>query len=236
MLSKVKINRKDSHLLDTIGIEGGIKGGVELEDALTEMSEAFPDGVERRYIHIVVRLPTVTQGEVVEDPTDILARLNTEFKNTLESGSDCPPPSAAAKSNQYRAIQGGPRKIYDGRYAQSKPVDTTAPPIQLFNPAFAFFSSKAFDPTYEVPDDILRATPTLMAEFATIYSKEDDRRSNLVSLLDNMLGHRFVKERIRDDKCISDGVIFAFHDKIPICLIVDEEKDDFGDGGSDPSV
>ncbi|KAG2103787.1 uncharacterized protein F5147DRAFT_638712 [Suillus discolor] len=200
------------------------------------MSEAFPDGVERRYIHIVVRLPTVTRGEVVEDPTDILARLNTEFQNTLKLGSDCPLPSEAAESNQYCAIQGGPRKIYDGRYAQSKPADTTAPPIQLFNPAFAFFSSKAFDPTYEVPNDILRATPTLMAEFATIYSKEDDRRSNLVSLLDNVLGHGFVKEQIRDGKCVPDGVALAFYDKIPICLIVDEEKDDFGDGGSDPSV
>ncbi|KAG2061139.1 hypothetical protein BDR06DRAFT_1002309 [Suillus hirtellus] len=233
---QVKINRKDSHLLDTIGIEGGIKGGVELEDALTEMSEAFPDRVERRYIHIVVRLPTVTQGEVMEDPTDILARLNTEFKNTLESGSDCPPPSEAAQSDQYRAIQGGPRKIYDGRYARSKPADTSAPPIQLFNPAFAFFSSKAFDPTYEVPIDILCATPTLMAEFATVYSEEDDRRSNIVSLLDNVLGHRFVKEQIRGGKCIPDGVVYAFHNKIPICLIVDEEKDQFGGGGSDPSV
>lgn len=58
---------------------------------------------------------------------------------------------------------------------------------------------------------------------------EDDRR-------DNMLGHRFVKEQIRDGKCIPDGVALAFHDKVPICLIVDEEKDEFGDGGSDSSV
>jgi hypothetical protein len=157
-----------------------------------------------------------------------------EFKNTLRL--KYPIPSEAAKSNQYREIQGGPRKIYDGRYNQSAPGDTTAPPIQLFNPAFAYFSSKAFDPEYEVPLDTLRDVQNLMTGFATIHSKENVRRSKLVSLLENVIGHPIVQENTRGGKCIPDGVVLTFHDKIPIYLIINEDKNEFGDGASDPSV
>ncbi|KAG2082262.1 hypothetical protein BD769DRAFT_1633430 [Suillus cothurnatus] len=138
----------------------------------------------------------------MEDPTDHMAELN----------------KVAAKSKEYCTIQGGPTKIYDGRYAHKKPADTTAPPIQLFNPAFAYFSSKAFDPEYI----------ELMTKFAAIHASENDRRQNVASLLEKVIQHLLLHTKSRRGKCIPDAV--AIH------LIVVEEKNEFGDGGSDPSV
>lgn len=74
---------------------------------------------------------------------------------------------------------------YDGRYAHARPADTTAPPIliQLFNPAFAYFSSKVFDPEYAVPDEILRDVQKLRTKFAAIHANENVRQQNVSSLL-----------------------------------------------------
>ncbi|KAG1799658.1 hypothetical protein EV424DRAFT_1545903 [Suillus variegatus] len=65
---------------------------------------------------------------------------------------------------------------YDSRYAHARPADTTAPPIliQLFNPAFAYFSSKVFDPEYAVPDEILRDVQKLRTKFAAIHANENE--------------------------------------------------------------
>lgn len=71
-----------------------------------------------------------------------------------------------------------------------------------------------------------------MTGFATIDSEENVRRSKLVSLLDKVIGQCFMQ----DGKCIPDGAVLAFHDKIQIYLIVDEEKNELGDGGLDPLV
>ncbi|KAG2093759.1 uncharacterized protein F5147DRAFT_820940 [Suillus discolor] len=140
----------------------------------------------------------------MEDPTDHMAELNK-----------------AAKFKEYCRIQGGPTKIYDGRYAHEKPADTTAPPIHLFNPAFAYFSSKVFDPEYVVPDETLRDVQELMTKFAAIHANENDRQQNAIQ-------HPLLHTKSRRGKCIPDAV--AIH------LMVVEEKNEFGDGGSDPSV
>jgi hypothetical protein len=158
------------------------------------------------------------------------------FKNAVKLGSTGLTPSEAAKSTEYRRRQAGPGKIYDGRYAQNETVDTTAPPIQLFNPAFAYFLSKAFNPEYNVPIETLRDIQHLMTKFATIHPNEDDRKSNITSLLEKVLGQPFVTARTRDGKCHPDGVVLSSYNHIQIHLIIIEEKNEFGDGHSDPSV
>jgi len=77
-------------------------------------------------------------------------------------------------------IQARQAAIYDDRYACNEPADTNTPPIQLFNPAFAYFSSKAFDATYAVPNDTLRIAQEFITESAAIHSKEDNRKKLLL--------------------------------------------------------
>ncbi|KAG0707668.1 hypothetical protein DFH29DRAFT_994698 [Suillus ampliporus] len=65
-LWKVKIKWKDLLSL-TIGDEGGFKPdcGVKLDNPMSKLSGVFTDGVEQRYVHIVVRLPTLTREPAV---------------------------------------------------------------------------------------------------------------------------------------------------------------------------
>ncbi|KAG1834019.1 hypothetical protein DFJ58DRAFT_735930 [Suillus subalutaceus] len=227
-LWKVKINLNDPHLLNAIRDEG-----VELKP-LTKLSEVFTDGVECGCIHVIVQHPAVARDRSMQGLTDYMAELNKEFKNALHLSY--PPASVAAKSKEYCTIQGGPTKIYDGRYAREKPADTSAPPIQLFNPAFAYFSSKAFDPEYAVPDETLRDIQKLMTKFAAIHASEDDRQQNVTSLLEKVIQQPLLHVKSRRGKCIPDAVALYPHKNIPIHLMVVEEKNEFGDGGSDPSV
>ncbi|KAG1862768.1 hypothetical protein DFJ58DRAFT_725252 [Suillus subalutaceus] len=157
VLWQVKINMNDLHLLNTIGDQ--VKGGVRL-NLMVQLSKLLEFGGAG-----------VT---MIEDATNIVVRLNTEFKNVLDLGTIGPNPSTAAKSTQYREIQArsGFTKIYDGRCTEHNPADMHVLPIELFNPAFTYFSSKAFNPTYDVPEETLLSVQELMCRFATIHSNE----------------------------------------------------------------
>ncbi|KAG1848834.1 hypothetical protein C8R48DRAFT_641478 [Suillus tomentosus] len=222
---KVKIKPNDLYLLDAIEDQG-----VALK-SLTKLSEAFVDGVEPGCIHIIVQESAVEQGEV---KTNYTTKLDEEFKNALHFYY--PFPSAAAKSKEYFNIQGGPRRLCDGRYAYDTPADTTAPPIELFNPAFAYFSSKAFDPEYVVPDLVLCDVQNLMPTFAAIHPSEKDRKVNITPLLEKVIQQTFLHTKSRQGGYIHDTVAVHVHGHIPIHLVVVEEKNEVGDGGSDPSV
>ncbi|KAF9231648.1 hypothetical protein BU15DRAFT_55889 [Melanogaster broomeanus] len=143
-------------------------------------------------------------------------------------------PSQAAKSSEYLSIQSGDRKIFDGRWTADG-VSTIAPPIQLFNPAFAYFSSKAFDPEYDVPHDFIRDVRDLMTQFALIHTSEDVRGRHLQPLLQKMISHPLIVASSRDGT-VPDALALSSHKDFPVYLIVGEEKNEFGDGGSDPSV
>ncbi|KAG1810445.1 uncharacterized protein HD556DRAFT_54243 [Suillus plorans] len=225
-LWQVNIKPKDLYLLNAIEDQG-----VALE-SLTKLSEAFADGVEHGCIHVVIQQSAVAQGEV---KTNYMAKLNEDFKNA-SSHFNYPSPSAAAKSKEYCSIQRGPRELCDGRYAHEKPADTTAPPIQLFNPAFAYFSSKAFDPEYVVPDEVLRDIQNLMPTFAAIHSSGNDRKVNITPLLEKVIQQTLLHTKSRHGGYIPDAVAVHVHGHIPIHLVVVEEKNEVGDGDSDPSV
>jgi len=106
----------------------------------------------------------------------------------------------------------------------------------LFNPAFAYFSNKAFNPKYEVPHDILRDIQVLMGKFACIHSDEDARRKNIAPLLETVIGQVFIDAKGRHSDCRPNRVVVSSQNDIPIHLIIDEEKNEIGDGGSDPAV
>lgn len=110
-----------------------------------------------------------------------------------------------------------------------------APPIQLFNPAFAFFSSKAFDPKYDVPNDVVHDVQDLMTQFALIYAKEDHRRGYLKSALTKVINYPLANVN-NPDKTSPDLVAMGQCGSLQTYLVVAEDKNEFGDGGSDPSV
>lgn len=128
-------------------------------------------------------------------------------------------------------------KIFDCRCpADAKnPVNTVAPPIQLFNPAFAYFSSKAFDPTYSIPPHFIRDIRDLVIQFAQIHVSENARQLHLKSLLERAIHHPLSSVQ-NCDSTMPDFQALSNSGKLSVYLVVGEEKNEIGDGGSDPSV
>jgi hypothetical protein len=160
--------------------------------------------------------------------------VQTAFKRTTTITSKSLTPSEAATSKGYLKVQSGDQRIFDCRCAKDNLVNTVAPPIQLFNPAFAFFSSKAFDPNYDVPNDVVRDVWDLMTQFALIHD-EDHRRSRLRSSLTKVINYPLASVD-NADKTKPDLVAMGRCGNLQTYLVVAEDKNEFGDGGSDPSV
>ena len=117
--------------------------------------------------------------------------------------NDGPTPSVSAKSHEYAKIQSGPQSILDCCCPARKLVNTVAPPVQLFHPAFAYFSSKAFDPAYAIPDNFVCDVRNLMARFTLIYDRENPRQQEIRPLLLKAIG-RFFSSITNSDKTSPD--------------------------------
>ncbi len=145
------------------------------------------------------------------------------------------PPSKLAKSGEYRDYQRKSIRIHDNRHPNIESLPTVTLPIQLFHPVFGFFSSKAFNPGYEVPVEILCLTQKLMHQAASIYPDEGVRKSEMRPLLEVILGYRIVNES-NQDKTQPDGVVICSKLRFRSLLLIIEEKCELGDGSSDPAT
>ncbi|KAH7903334.1 hypothetical protein BJ138DRAFT_1096518 [Hygrophoropsis aurantiaca] len=146
---------------------------------------------------------------------------------------------APAKSHEYINFQRGEERMLDGRYAFDTPTNTVAPPIQLFNSAFAYFSSKAFDPEYNVPPYFLRKVQALAAGCAAIYENEDDRQEALRPLLRGVMGYSIATvQHGSGDSTIEDDVLQSniANSTLSLYSLFSVSKNEIGDGGLDPSV
>ncbi|KAG8219041.1 hypothetical protein J3R82DRAFT_4797 [Butyriboletus roseoflavus] len=143
-------------------------------------------------------------------------------------------PSKAAKSRQYFTIQFDAKRIHDCCCAVGCPVDTVAPPIQLFNKAFTCFSSKASDPEYNVPDDFVLNTWTIMAKFALI-NIEEDCHHGLSQLLQTAINHPLTSHT-NPDGTGPDSMAMSSCRSLQGYLMINKEKNEFGDRRSDPSI
>ena len=110
-----------------------------------------------------------------------------------------------------------------------------APPIQLFNPAFAFFSSKASDLNYDVPDKFVLHVRDLVVQFALIHPNEDARQRSLKFFLQRVVGRPFVVAS-DPDRTDPDFGVLGLCGGLTVYLVIGEEMNEFGDGGSDPST
>jgi hypothetical protein len=146
-------------------------------------------------------------------------------------------PSKNASSNAYRKYQHN-LPIYDGRYDAQHPTSTTAPPVQLFHPAFAHFLDDVANPgTVDIPDNVLQATVAFMRSTSAIYHKDDDRKE-VLSHLSTAL--QFPIIRVINQDASSPGNIML----VPLCnninevaaLLINEDKREIGEGGSDLST
>ena len=113
--------------------------------------------------------------------------------------------------------------IYDGRYKSNRPRTSVAPPVQLFHPAFGHFldSVKSND---TLPHDIIRQTAEYMKAASAIYESERKRRKVLTPLLCAILDIN-IQMILNEDKT-----------NPPFLIFLQEDKNEFGDGGSDPST
>ena len=127
--------------------------------------------------------------------------------------------------------------IYDGRYDAKKPIDTTAPPIQLFHPVFGHFLDDLLN-DLAVPPDIAKATIGYMRASSEIYDNEAKRRAALEPYLGRILGSG-MGTVVNADGTWPDGALSITLTK-EICetvvSLLKEEKNNFGDGGCDPST
>ncbi|KAI6161100.1 hypothetical protein EDD17DRAFT_1482276 [Pisolithus thermaeus] len=143
------------------------------------------------------------------------------------------PPSEVAKSMQYVTNQEGKSWILDCRCVDKGPA-TEGPPIQLFNPVFAYFTSKAFDPEHSVPPTFICHVCTAVELFAQIHSLEASRQMSLRSILQDIIGFPIIFVSSADGT-LADGVVLGSHRQTEcMYLVIVEEKRELGDGLSDP--
>jgi hypothetical protein len=143
-------------------------------------------------------------------------------------------PSDSAKSAMYPKSQ-ITYNIYDGRYNVNAPRSSVALPIQLFHSAFACFLDD-IKRGCVVPDNIIRKTVEYMKATSGIFASETVRRIELSPLLCDILGINI--QTIQDDKTTADGTAKSgtkAQDMSFSCLF-EEDKNEIGDGGSDPST
>lgn len=194
------------------------------------------------YLHVVVQPPPRELEEafidkegacIDEEEEDTMMAMNALTRLTFTPLKN--PPSAMAKSGRYFSHQGGIRKILDGRCI-AEGYDVVGPPIQLFNPAFAYFTSKAFDPDLAVPPAYMTNVYDLVDSSAVIYHSEVQRRDFLKPIMQKLTGHSTIFTQNADGTAPDGVVLVPQEHKGFVHLVVYEEKKEFGDGGADPST
>jgi hypothetical protein len=158
---------------------------------------------------------------------------STGFQNVISRILKATAPAESAKSSTYTKSQIA-YSIHDGRYKADKPRTSFGPPIQLFHPAFAHFLNY-LDDEQAIPDVIILKTTEYMKAASAIYTDEDQRRAVLNPLLCDILGFD-IQAILNSDKTNPDGLVELVSGPGRFLLLLEEDKNEFGDGASDPST
>jgi hypothetical protein len=143
------------------------------------------------------------------------------------------PPSNSAKSSAYPKSQIA-YSIYDGRYKAGSPRPSVALPVQLFHPAFGHFLDN-IGKEDDIPGDIIRKTTSYVIQASAIYVNEDKRHAELNPILSDILGVH-IQAVVNDDKTRPDGIVEFLTTIGLVSILHKEDKNEYGDGGSDPST
>jgi hypothetical protein len=153
------------------------------------------------------------------------------FGNLITNILKAMPPADSAKSSIYTKSQ-MVYSIYDGRYKVNSPRTSVAPPVELFHPVFGHFLDDV-EAVDHIPDETIRHTLDYMQAASAIYASEAVPRNALTPLLHNVLGADI--QMISNDMTNPDGIVELLANPGRIMLLK-EDKNEFGEGGSDPST
>jgi hypothetical protein len=142
-------------------------------------------------------------------------------------------PSRSAKTSNYTKSQ-IVYSIYDGRYKANEPRTSVAPPVQLFHPVFGHFLD-GMKSDIALPDDIIPQTAEYMRAASAIYETEEKRRIALTPLLCAILDVN-IQMILNEDRTNPDGMVEVVKNTSHFVIFLQEDKNEFGDGGSDPST
>ncbi|KAJ7452021.1 hypothetical protein FB451DRAFT_1374222 [Mycena latifolia] len=192
------------------------------------------------------RRPISPPPDEREEERDTIGAMNSRsirpgYRNLIQNARGSKSPSQSAKSANYREVQRGDYPIYDGRYNPTHGMSTMAPPIHLYNPAFAHFIDDAANPALEVPDKVVLATADLMCKASAIYDDENIRRSKIRPARKNAISYG-ITQLISDDRTTPDGVVMWTMSGTDgslneaVALLIEEEKRKLGEGGCDASI
>ncbi|KAG5635474.1 hypothetical protein H0H81_011102 [Sphagnurus paluster] len=235
--------------LRTLQFDGTDDRLVRLTSARRKISLHFGDeDLSKEPIHILVEVPALAQPrsqdkgeeekhEALDQITELIATTHKKYRRTLEKNCNAPPPSTSAKSGGYITFQKDGDPIYDGRYVANSPAETRAPPIQLYHPDFGYFLDDFTNEDLEVPTEVVRATARFMGEASGIYKNEDTRRSAIRPKLLDVLSVGMEKI-VNLDSTSADGMVVTHVLMMGevAAIGIEEDKNEFGDGGSDPST
>jgi hypothetical protein len=161
------------------------------------------------------------------------------FEETCKDIAKALAPSLSAKSSVYPKSQIA-YSIHDGRYAANARRSSVGPPIELFHPAFGHFLDgircTCINPHSDIPKDIIRCATDYMQAASANYRNEKCRRETLSPILNRVLGFN-IQVVENDDKTKADGIVEGFTEQgVVYCFLLKEDKNEFGDGDSDPST
>jgi len=141
------------------------------------------------------------------------------------------------KSGGYMTFQKDGDPIYDGRYVATIPAETRAPPIQIYHPDFGHFWDDFTNKDLEVLLEVVRATARFMGRASGIYRNEDIWRSAIRPKLVDVISVGMEKI-VNLDSTSADGIVItqALMMGEAAAIGIEEDKNEFGNGGSDPST
>jgi hypothetical protein len=157
----------------------------------------------------------------------------TGFQSVISRILKAGAPADSAKSSNYTKSQIA-YSIYDGRYKANRPRTSVAPPVQLFHPAFGHFLD-GIESNHALPDNIICQTAEYMKAATAIYESEEKRRKVLTPLLCAILEVN-MQMILNEDKTNPDGIVELVTHLLHFMILLREDKNEFGDGGSDPST
>jgi hypothetical protein len=113
-----------------------------------------------------------------------------------------------------------------------------APPIHLYNPAFAHFLDDAANPALEIPDNVVLATADLMSKASAIYVDENTRKIRVRPALKNAISYG-ITLMISDDSttpvmCTMSGTDGSLNEAV--ALLIEDQERELGEGGCDAST
>jgi hypothetical protein len=156
----------------------------------------------------------------------------TGFQSVISSILKAGAPADSAKSSNYTKSQIA-YSIHDGRYKASRPRTSVAPPVQLFHPAFGHFLD-GMKSNHAPPDNTIRQTAEYMKAATAIYESEEKRRKVLTPLLCAILDVN-IQMILNEDKTNPDGIVEVVKNTLHFMILLQEDKNELGDGGSDAS-